>query len=985
MQQVEPIAYNKSDSESINRDVRLYRRLCLVAAILAPLFGIVINFTHPDVPDLSAGERLFSSLIFLFILTLSYTSKFIRKNIIYFMNLLFYIASFEAIYVAYLNNFTADFSMGLLMIIFTVNLCFKKGSHLALFNFSNIILIAVLLSKVTNPQINPFLYSSNLITMSIISYIILNHRLRKEVKILAGEDLMKTIFNEAVDALFLVEPDTKKIITCNKRAIEIFAKGDKTKLFNTNIRNIQKNGFTNDFKMDYLNQHETLNVELEYNTPDNKEFWGDLAVKEVSLSGEALLLIRISDIDARKRTEEKLHKSQIFIQKIADSTPNIIYIFDIIEQKVVYSNQKIDKALGYPADYVESNSEKFLQSIIHPDDLEKYQDHIKKYPDLQDNEIIETEFRVKDAYGQLHWFASRSAIFSKTVDGLNKEIIATAQDITERKQTEQDSLRLASFPRRNPNPILECNFEGKITYINPSAKQYMKSLKITIEEFLPSNHKQIVKTCVNNEHDTNQVIVNIANSVFSWTYHIVINVGVIHLYGFDITEQKQAENQLIHDALHDALTGLPNRTLFLDRLSSAVARGKRKDNYLFSVLFLDLDRFKIINDSLGHMFGDELLIQLSTRLKSSLRPGDTVARLGGDEFTILLDDIKDVTDATLVADRIKKELSLPFLLGEHEIFTTVSIGIALSSSGYNQPEDLLRNADMAMYRAKALGKSRHELFNNNMHQEVLASLKLETDLWKALEKKEFRVYYQPIILLESGKLSGFEALVRWEHPRRGFLSPKEFIPIAEETGLILQIDQWVLQAACKQAYEWQSNFKLNTPISISVNISGKHFTQTNFVEKIASMLQETKFDPRNLRLEITERMMMENTETVNTMLLKLKELNVQLQIDDFGTGYSSLSYLHRLPINALKIDHSFVSRIGSDRENSEIVKTIVMLAGNLGIDVIAEGIETNIQLEQLKLLNCKFGQGYLFYEPLTAEKAEALIFGEQKKYITSLG
>lgn len=980
---------NKLNNEPRSSDVKVYRTLCLVAAFLVPVFGIIIYKTYPSVSFLSTTERLFSSLLFLSIFTISYLGNYVRKNINFFMNLFFYFASFEAVYVAYLNNFSADFSIGLLMIIFTVNLCFKKSSHLAFFNLSNILLTGLLISKADHPQVNPLLYESNLIIMSLVSYLILHNRLDSQGKILAGEDLMKTIFNEAVDALFLVEPDTKKIITCNNRAVEIFSKGNdlpsgKKKLINSNIRALQKNGFTSDLNLDYLSQPGTLSIELEYITADNKAFWGDLAVKEVNLSGEPLLLIRISDIDERKRTEEKLSQSQILIKRIADESPNIIYIFDIIEKRAVYTNNKINKSLGYSVEDIEKFDVNFLQSIIYPDDFKKLLKQVKKYPFLADNEILEDEYRIKDAYGQWHWLASRNTVFSKTVDGLPREIIGTAQDITERKQAEQDSIRLASFPRENPNPILECDFSGKINYINPSAEQYMKKLRIGISEFLPKNHKQIVKTCVNNEHDTNQVIVNIDNCVFSWTYHIVINLGIIHMYALDITEQKQAENQLIHDALHDALTGLPNRTLFLDRLSSTVARGKRKDNYLFAVLFLDLDRFKIINDSLGHLMGDELLIQLSHRLKSSLRPGDTVARLGGDEFTILLDDIKDVTDATLVADRIKKELSLPFSLDEHDIFTTVSIGIALSSSGYNQPEDLLRNADMAMYRAKALGKSRHELFSSNMHEEVLASLKLETDLWKALEKNELRVFYQPIIILETGKFSGFEALVRWEHPKRGFLPPHEFIPIAEETGLIIQIDQWVLYEACKQVQEWQTNFKLASPLSISVNVSGKHFSQNNFIDKLSSILRETKFDANNLRLEITERVMMENNDTVNSILSKLRELNIQLQIDDFGTGYSSLSYLHRLPINALKIDSSFVSRIGSDRENSEIVKTIVMLARNLGIDVIAEGIETQIQLEQLNLLNCKYGQGYLFYEPMTRENAEALIFDEQKKYMTTL-
>ena len=446
----------------------------------------------------------------------------------------------------------------------------------------------------------------------------------------------------------------------------------------------------------------------------------------------------------------------------------------------------------------------------------------------------------------------------------------------------------------------------------------------------------------------------------------------------EITSRKRLESQLLHNAFHDVLTGLPNRALFMDRLSRAIARTQRHDEYLFAVLFLDLDRFKLINDSLGHMVGDELLQSIAQRLSGCVRAGDTIARLGGDEFVILLEDIQDLSDATYIAERIQKELTLPFNVCGHEVFTAVSIGIVLSpktaneTESYDQPENLLRDADTAMYRAKALGRARYEVFDTAMHTQSLARLQLETDLRRALERQEFQLHYQPIVSLKTGKLNGFEALVRWQHPRKGLVSPAEFIPVAEETGLIVPIGQWVIAEACKQMSAWQVRFPASRSLTISVNLSAKQFAQPDLIKQIAQILHETNLDAQSLKLEITESVLME-AESVTTVLLQLKALGVSLSIDDFGTGYSSLSYLHRFPIDTLKIDRSFVSRMGNDSENSNIIQAIVTLAHVLDIDVIAEGVETVEQQAQLSALQCKYAQGYLFSKPLDSETAGALI------------
>jgi len=440
----------------------------------------------------------------------------------------------------------------------------------------------------------------------------------------------------------------------------------------------------------------------------------------------------------------------------------------------------------------------------------------------------------------------------------------------------------------------------------------------------------------------------------------------------DITDRKRAEAQLLHDAFHDVLTGLPNRALFMDRLNLTIARTKRHPDRLFAVLFLDFDRFKLVNDSLGHQVGDQLLIGIAERLRTTLRPEDTVARLGGDEFTVLLEDLHDAAEAVEVAERLRKELTRSFNLSGHEIFTSASIGITLSTIGYENPGEVLRDADAAMYRAKALGKARHEIFDQALHACALNLLQMETDLRRAIEREEFRVHYQPIIDLKTKKLRGFEALVRWQHPERGFISPLDFIPVAEDMGLIAPIGEWVLGESCRQLKKWQEQFPAD-PLQISVNLSGKQLTQPDLVEQIKRILTETELDPRSLKLEITESTMMENTESAIQLLHELRALGIGLSMDDFGTGYSSLSYLHRFPLSTLKIDRSFVSRMESQDENAEIVRTIVMLARSLGMDVVAEGVETENQLLQLGALECEYGQGYFFSKPVDAEKARQLL------------
>ena len=442
----------------------------------------------------------------------------------------------------------------------------------------------------------------------------------------------------------------------------------------------------------------------------------------------------------------------------------------------------------------------------------------------------------------------------------------------------------------------------------------------------------------------------------------------------DITGRKQMEARLEHDALHDGLTGLPNRTFFNEMVQRAIGRAGRDRDKAYAVLFVDIDRLKVVNDGMGHKSGDRLLNITARRLEACVRPGDIVARLGGDEFTILLDEVTDVEFAKTIATRIVTTLQQPCTISGHEVVSSASVGIAMSSTDYDRPEEVIRDADLAMYRAKQRGKARFELFDRTMHQQAVSALQLETDLRQALDRDEFSIRYQPIVALDTGSVIGLEALVRWEHLKRGTIYPSDFITVAEEIGLILPLGRWILREACARLHEWQKKFKTDSPLYVSVNVSPRQLDENGFVEDILKIVRDAGLRSADLQLEITEGIVLDSEEERSMNIRRLMDAGIRVQIDDFGTGYSALSQLQHLSFDTtLKIDRAFVSQLTGPRDNLEIVRAIVTMARTLGMSVIAEGVETEDQRRQLQDLHCEQGQGYLFSQALDRDGVEELL------------
>lgn len=728
--------------------------------------------------------------------------------------------------------------------------------------------------------------------------------------------------------------------------------------------------------------------------------WLQAKAKRLHRSQNPLHLLGILlDISDHKRSEnarfaalEALRQSELRFRNMAANVPGAIFRYLLRtdgSDAVLYMSPGCHKIWEIDASLVEQNAT-LLWDVIHPDDREAmYTSVMNSANTLQP---WSHSWRIITPSGQQKWLEASGQPEQQP----NGDIIwdTLILDVSDRKKSEIN-LRLSEERYRllaeNTNDLICLHrLDGRYLFVSPSCKSLLGFLPEDMCNQKPTlflhpeeadRVNQAIRAAILSQEPTS-IVHRMRQKSGSYIWFETLTKTILDQQGKpiqlqttsrDITERIQVQNQLQYDALHDALTGLANRNLLMERLELALHRAKRFETYQFAILFVDLDRFKIINDSLGHLVGDRLLVTIAQVLQGNLRSTDLAVRLGGDEFVILLDEIQDIKEAIRAAEHILSEFQAPWIIEGREVYTTASIGIVLGNRHYHQSVHLLRDADIAMYQAKQRGKSRYEIFNVEMHAQALRRLNLENDLRQALERQEFTLYYQPIVCLDNGYLVGFETLVRWQHPTQGLKAPSDFISVAEETGLITALDYWVLHNACRQLATWQSIFPEMETLWVHINLSAQDLRRQDLLDEIDRALLQTNLAGECLTLEITESMLIEDIESTIALLNRLKQRGIQISIDDFGTGYSSLNYLHRLPVDSLKVDRSFVNQIQANSSNLQIIETIATLSTSLNIDAVAEGIETPLQWQKLQALGYRFGQGYLFSRPLSQADTEALL------------
>jgi diguanylate cyclase (GGDEF)-like protein/PAS domain S-box-containing protein len=816
----------------------------------------------------------------------------------------------------------------------------------------------------------------------------ITERKRTEQALKESEERYRDLFENANDLIYT--HDLKGNFTSLNRAGELITGYAREEALEMNISQVVAPEFLEAARQMTLRKikgEPPTSYELEIIAKNGQRVSLELSTRLICKDGAPIAVQGIGrDISERRKAEKAARQSAKQLALVTDTAPVFIAQCDA-ESRYKFVNKAYAARFGLkPEDCIG----KKIEEIVGKQAYATFRKYVRKILSG-----VPVEFEIEIPYSKIGThFMHCSYVPEFDENGTVVGWVAAVTDISERKRAEEALIASEQRFRLLGEGILHqvwtAQPDGRLDYVNHKTAEYFGR---EVEQLIGENwqdviHPEDLPECLRRwSHSLEtgapyEVEFRLQRKDGQYRWHLARATAgrdadgvIVKWFGTntEVHEQKNAEAKLNHYAKHDALTNLANRPEFMNQLSAAIKQAEREPGSQFAVLFLDLDRFKVINDSLGHAVGDKLLVAIAERIRACVRPRDVVARLGGDEFTVLLNKAGSRDDVVSVAERIQRSLSDPFKLGNYEIFTSASIGVIMSDETRRTPEEYLRDADTAMYRAKESGKARYEIFDREMHVRNMNLLRLETDLRHALERNEFEVVYQPIISLQSGDITEFEALIRWRHPVYGLVSPNEFIGVAEETGLIVPIGRWILEEACRQTREWQRRFPLYSALSVCVNLSARQLKHPGLYSQIVETLDKTDLSPRHLKLEVTETTVMEHSDVALEVLQRLREFGVSLSTDDFGTGYSSLSYLHRFPFQRLKIDRSFIGRMDTDAKSQAIVRTILMLGQNLNIETVAEGIETERQMEILRWHGCESGQGYLISRPVDPEAAQNIL------------